>query len=153
MGEERTNAAIKRFKVFLRNHPQIVTYVHEHDVKWNDVFDDWVIFGESHEVWEKYGVKNEQDDPSKSESQKKSSFSINKVLKVVDNIDTKQWQERLDTISGALSGIQTFIGQFRQSDADPGQKSTITPNEASERSTSSMPEQQRNQRPFYFRRD
>lgn len=152
MAEEKTSAAIKRFKVFLRSHPEVVEYVHENGIKWNDVFDDWVIFGESHDVWEKYGIKETNQDTSDN-AKKSSSFSFNKVLKVVDNIDTKQWQERLETISGALTGIQSFIGQFRQNNDQNTQNNPDTQNRT-EQSTPSQPTGgPRSQNPFFFRRD
>ncbi|GAY76442.1 YlbD family protein [Sporolactobacillus inulinus] len=147
MAEEKTNAAIRRFKTFLRNHPEIVAYVHKNDIKWRDVFDDWVIFGESHEVWEKYGLKEKssEDDDEKN----RPAFSFHKVLKVVDNIDAKQWQERLETISGAITGIQSFIGQFRQnSDQDPQN----SPNNQ-EQPNQTEPPSDHAHNPFFFRRD
>lgn len=153
MAEEKTNAAIKRFKTFLRNHPEIVAHVHENNIKWSDVFDDWVIFGESHEIWGKYGLKKTKEDDKRDEEKKSSTFSFSKILKVVDNIDTKQWQERLDTISGALTGIQTFVGQFRQSNSQSGQNETGAQNGAEPTSPSQMSGHSRNQNPFFFRRD
>ncbi|SFG38907.1 spore coat protein YlbD [Sporolactobacillus nakayamae] len=152
MTEEKTSAAIKRFKVFLRSHPEIVEYVHENGIRWNDVFDDWVIFGESHDVWEKYGIKETNQDTTEK-SKKSSSFSFNKVLNVVDNIDTKQWQERLETISGALTGIQSFIGQFRQNNDQSTQNNPDTQNRTEQSSPTQPIGGPRNQNPFFFRRD
>ncbi|GGL44936.1 spore coat protein YlbD [Sporolactobacillus putidus] len=150
MAEEKTNEAIKRFKSFLRDHPEIVNHVRSKDKKWSDVFDDWVIFGESHEIWKTYGV-----DIEKKKKETRPVFNWNNVLKAVDKIDTKQWQERLDTLSGALTGIQTFIGQFRQDggqNGQPGQNSGQNVSGAAP----APPASDRTgdgQRPFFFRRD
>lgn len=112
MTEDKTNDAIKRFKSFLKQHPEIVKSVKEKGKSWNEVFDDWVLFGEKHEVWETYGVQIE-----KSSKPSSGSLSLNKMLSYIDKIDTKNWQERLENLNGALASIQSLIGQFQ-----PGQK-------------------------------
>lgn len=123
MTDDKTNDAIKRFKSFLKQHPEIIKNVKEKGKSWNEVFDDWVLFGESHEVWETYGVEVEK--ASKSSS---GSLSLNKMLSYIDKIDTKNWQERLENLNGALASIQSLIGQFQpgqkeENPAQPGQPS------------------------------
>lgn len=150
MAEEKTNAALRHFKAFLRKNPEIVTYVREHDIKWSNVFDDWVIFGESNDIWKTYGVNPEK----KTEKNASPPFSWKKILKTVDNIDTKQWQERLDTLSGALSGIQSLIGQFRQTGGQNGSAEDGNSQNSSDQPTASqMSGHTDEQRPFFFRKD
>ncbi|MCL1630965.1 YlbD family protein [Sporolactobacillus sp. CPB3-1] len=148
MAVSKTNEAIKRFKNFLRSHPEIVDYVHKNGIKWNDVFDNWVIFGENHEIWKKYGVQSVETE-EKNEKKKNVPFSLNKILKAVDTIDTKQWQNRLETISGALNGIQSFIGQFQQTN------DSNTPDQTRTQEGTDRPplNGERPQNPFFFRRD
>ncbi|WP_018962067.1 spore coat protein YlbD [Sporolactobacillus vineae] len=111
MAEEKTNDALNRFKKFLRRNPEIVDYVREHHLSWSHLFDEWVIFGEDDPVWEKYGAKvakkEEKDAPA-------SSLSWKKIVDKVDHIDTGRWQERLNTVNGALTGIRSLISQFSQ---------------------------------------
>lgn len=143
LAEEKTNDALRRFKAFLRKNPQIVAYTRKHNKKWSDVFDDWVIFGESHDIWKSYGVATAK---TQEEEKPRSALSWNKIIQTVDKIDTQQWQKRLNNISGALSGIQTLIGQFRQNrsangpetDGNDGRNRAETPGE---------------HQPFFFRRD
>lgn len=118
MVEEKTNDAIRRFKAFLRKHPEIVAHVQENGLKWQNVFDEWVIFGESHEIWASYGVKTEKGADGGSKSG--GGLSLGKFLDALDRMDAQQWQDRLNTLSGALTGIQQLIGQFRQEEGEPG---------------------------------
>ncbi|RYL95435.1 hypothetical protein EWI07_02735 [Sporolactobacillus sp. THM7-4] len=146
VAEVKTNDAIKRFKLFLRKHPEIVENVRKNDKKWRDVFDDWVIFGESHEIWKSYGVD------LKGKSGQRSPFSWNKIIDAVDKIDTKDWQERLNTISGALTSIQSLIGQFQ------GNKQNVSTNSNGQNtsggtSSQGAPGGSGQQGPFFFRRD
>ncbi|MFT8317237.1 MAG: spore coat protein YlbD [Sporolactobacillus sp.] len=169
MSEEKTNDAVQKFKIFLKNHPEIITHVRKNKIKWNDVFDDWVIFGESHEIWKSYGVdvKRAAAEKEKAPEKKVSSVSWDKILGTIDKLDTSQWQERLDTISGALNGIQSFIGQFKQNSADTP---PAEPQQASQQGAARQPSAARdrrrrpqasqmpgsrpmNRRPFFFRKD
>ncbi len=109
MARGQTEEATKRFKRFLRKHPEIITHVRTHKISWKNVYEDWLIFGESGDVWEKYGVVIKKD-----EKPVRRSFSWDQIVSAVDHVDTKQWQERLDTLSGALDGLRTLIGEFRQ---------------------------------------
>ncbi|RYM07281.1 hypothetical protein EWH99_01025 [Sporolactobacillus sp. THM7-7] len=147
--EEKTNDAVRRFKIFLRKHPEIVENVRTNQKKWRDVYDDWVIFGESHDIWKSYGIKREE----KGESGNASPISWNKILNAVDKIDAEQWQKRLDNISGAISGIQQLIGQFQKESRPNG--SANQNKESRER----IPVSAENhgapgrQGPFFFRKD
>ncbi|TGB00184.1 hypothetical protein E4665_00460 [Sporolactobacillus shoreae] len=150
MTEEKTNDAVRHFKAFLRKNPEIVAYVREHDLKWGKVFDDWVIFGESNDIWKTYGVTPEK----KEEKNNEPPFSWKKILKTVDNIDAKQWQDRLNTLSGALSGIQSLIGQFRQTGGQNGQnEGGREQNPGGNHETQQSPGNTGDQPPFFFRRD
>ncbi|MFX3618362.1 MAG: spore coat protein YlbD [Sporolactobacillus sp.] len=173
MSEEKTNDAVQKFKIFLKNHPEIITHVRKNRIKWNDVFDDWVIFGESHEIWKSYGVdvKKVAAEKEKTPEKKGSSVSWDKILGTIDKLDTSQWQERLDTISGALNGIQSFIGQFKQNSADTTTaEQNSEPQQASQQGAGAQPSAARdrrrrpqasqmpgsrpmNRRPFFFRKD
>ncbi|WP_353947665.1 spore coat protein YlbD [Sporolactobacillus sp. Y61] len=145
MTEDRTNDAKKRFKAFLRRNPKIITYVREHDKRWSEVFDDWVIFGESHEIWEKYGGRSNQSDQSDQKKETGAQLSWHKIMEKVDHIDTRQWQERLNTLNGAITGIQTLIGQFRQE--------TKTDSQGQGQSGQDRSLEDGRRPPFYFRRD
>ncbi|MFT8390767.1 MAG: spore coat protein YlbD [Sporolactobacillus sp.] len=124
MVAEKTNESVRKFKVFIKTHPEIISHVRKNGLKWNDVFDDWALFGDSSELWANYGVNAEKKPSSdqtddrqigaQGDKKSDSAFSWTKILETLDTLDTKQWQERLDTLSSALGGLQTFIGQFKQ---------------------------------------
>lgn len=153
MTEEKTNDAVNRFKKFLRGNPEIVSYVREHQLSWSNLFDEWVIFGEEDPVWEKYGVKVAEKEKEKPES----PISWKKIMDKVDHIDTGRWQERLNTVSGALTGIRSLISQFGQSGTEQNsgeqpQNSGSGHNDSAQtqREQPRTPDRPESQRPFYF---
>ncbi|CAM3184809.1 spore coat protein YlbD [Sporolactobacillus spathodeae] len=168
MPAEKTSDTVKRFKLFVKSHPEIVAYVHQNKLKWNDVFDDWAIFGESPEIWKSYGAdvketaqtkeKSETTPAEKPSKNSGSTLSWNKILETIDTLDTTQWQERLDTLSSALGGLQTFIGQFKQQENSTGAAST-PPNPPTARPYAGRtqrvynPPRRSNRRSGFFRKD
>ncbi|WP_051263369.1 spore coat protein YlbD [Tuberibacillus calidus] len=99
----KTNEAVNNFKAFLRSHPEIIQAVKEQGKSWKDVFDEYVLFGEDHEIWESYGVKKHimKKPPGAAE--------IMRILDFIGNLDAKAVQEHLEQINGALTNIQELI--------------------------------------------
>lgn len=148
MAEEKTNDALNRFKKFLRSNPEIINHVREHQLSWSHVFDEWVIFGEEDPVWEKYGAKIAKKEEKTAEV---NSLSWKKIMEKVDQVDTARWQERLNTVSGALTGIRSLISQFGPDST--AQNSGETQQNDQAQAPQTRPDTQSSpdsQRPFYF---
>ncbi|MGV3487826.1 MAG: spore coat protein YlbD [Tuberibacillus sp.] len=100
---QKTEEAVKAFKSFVRSHPEIIKGVKEQGKTWKDVFDEYVLFGENHEIWEAYGIKKEV---------KKKPRGANEFMRILDfigNLDAKTVQDRLEQLNGALTNIQELI--------------------------------------------
>jgi hypothetical protein len=153
MAEVKTNGALNRFKKFLRRNPEIVDYVREHQLSWSHLFDEWVIFGEDDPVWGKYGAK-----VAKKEGAPASSLSWKRIMDKVDHIDTGRWQERLNTVNGAITGIRSLISQFSQNGNGQNGGAPPQPNSGSGQNGGAQVPQSGTgpgnpsdtQRPFYF---
>ncbi|MFT8871462.1 MAG: spore coat protein YlbD [Sporolactobacillus sp.] len=129
MTTEKKRETVERFKQFLKKHPEITAHVRSHGLKWNDLFDNWVLFGDSPDIWASYGMKidkkadaSAQQHPDAASEQAGSSLTWSKLVEKIDQFDATEWQERLETISGALGGLQTFIGQFKQKEKKAQQR-------------------------------
>ncbi|TCP30490.1 putative coat protein YlbD-like [Scopulibacillus darangshiensis] len=106
MAREKTAESIKAFKRFVQEHPELVKGVKEQDKTWNDIFEEWVLFGEDHEIWETYGIETKSEKSS-------SGDGFKKILSFINDIDTNNLQERLELLNGALNNIQDLIVQFQ----------------------------------------
>ncbi|MFD2616989.1 spore coat protein YlbD [Terrilactibacillus laevilacticus] len=145
MSEQRTNDAIHAFKTFLRKHPEMVKKIKEQGKSWNDIFDEWVLFGEDSEIWDEYGIKRKE---VKKDTGTHKNFSFDKVISFINHIDTKNWENRLETLNGALTSIQGIIGQFQPQQKNNNQQNGTSANENRQTMTEIRP-----QNPFHFRRD
>lgn len=100
---QTTEEAVKSFKQFVKSHPELIKGVKEQEKTWKDVFDEYVLFGEKHEIWEAYGIKKEP---------KKKPPGASEFMRLFDflgNLDAKSVQDKLEQVNGALTNIQELI--------------------------------------------
>jgi hypothetical protein len=100
---QTSEEAVKSFKTFVRNHPELIKGVKEQEKSWKDVFDEYVLFGEDHEIWEAYGLKKE---PKKKPP---GASEFMRILDFLGNLDAKTVQDKLEQINGALTNLQELI--------------------------------------------
>ncbi|MFC7392432.1 spore coat protein YlbD [Scopulibacillus cellulosilyticus] len=133
----KTADSVKAFKQFVQKHPELAKGVKEQGKTWNDIFDEWVLYGEDNEVWETYGVKMEKQKPQPD--------PLKKILSFINGIDAKNLEERLGQLNGALTSIQELIGQFQPK--KPSQNAPQLPQNTMQNIPQNMPPNMRNQ-PF-----
>jgi len=90
---------IDNFKLFVKNNPNLITYVRNNTMSWQKFYELYDIYGEDESVWSKY--KN-------SERNGESSFKINDLIKGV-NIDTIK--EHITTAQKALDFVQELTSK------------------------------------------
>lgn len=102
------------FKEFVKRHPKIVKDVRSNKKTWQELFEDWYMFGEEDSMWDPYkeNVTNDESKP-KSSSTKKDSDFMSQVLSLVKNIDMNEMQKNINNVSGAISNVQQLIEQFQ----------------------------------------
>jgi len=100
---------VNEFKAFVKKHPELIQAVREQKRSWKDVFDEYLLLGEHHEVWKQYGVTSD-DEPRKKP---KGANEIMRALDFISNIDANEMQEHLNSFNGVLTNIQDLIVQFK----------------------------------------
>lgn len=81
---------IDNFKAFVRTIPTIRDEVTSGRYTWQQLYELYVLYGESDKMWEPY---------------KKSQLDLNGILNVVKNVD-------LDALSKSFDGIQKILDLF-----------------------------------------
>lgn len=113
----QTHPKVDEFKDFVKRHPKIVKEVRSNKKTWQELFEDWYLFGEDDSMWEKYKDNHSSDENRKDKSQntttKKDSDFMSQVLSIVKNIDMNEMQKNLSSVSGAISNVQQLIEQFQ----------------------------------------
>ncbi|MDF2556200.1 MAG: hypothetical protein K0R71_28 [Bacillales bacterium] len=128
MDTENLHPSVENFKQFVQRNPKIVQEVRQGRKSWQELYEDWFIFGENHETWRDINDQpmdsGSNSEPAKSEN--KSDF-MNQILGYIKKIDMDQVQSQMNNLSSALSTVQGVISQF--SNGNKGSASNTTSSE------------------------
>lgn len=128
MVQKSPSAKVSRFKEFVRNHPGLIHEVRDHKRSWQDIYEEWDIFGEDPDLWNAYlssGQAKKVKAPKgqsagsgkEASSGKKSQLSLASLFSLLEKIDFDQLQNNLSQFSGALENAQKVMGQFQKKDS------------------------------------
>ena len=92
------------FKVFVKNHPELIRYIKSGDMSWQKFFEIYSIYGTDNNIWNKYFSNNDSDSSSSS-----NSMSVSDLIKMVKNVDLDSVQKNITNISKALGLVQSLI--------------------------------------------
>ncbi|HEX6923111.1 MAG TPA: spore coat protein YlbD [Bacillales bacterium] len=124
MVQKSPSAKVAKFKAFVKSHPGLIDEVRGSNRSWQNVYEEWDIFGEDPEIWEPYlpqnrtkGAKGSKrqgaGSAAKQTSSKKSQLSLASLFALLEKVDFDQLQNNLTQISGALENAQKLMGQFQ----------------------------------------
>ena len=102
----------EEFKVFVKDHPELIKYVKTGDMTWQKFFEIYSIYGIDNEIWNKYF----------NEEKSENNIGINEIIDMVKKVDLESVQKNITNISKAIGLIQSLI-----SGEDVNQNETYTP--------------------------
>ncbi|WP_186577576.1 YlbD family protein [Aquibacillus kalidii] len=121
--EEELSPSIKEFKQFVKQHPGLIKNVRRGKGDWQSYFEKYVLLGEDDPSWEKYKSADFEDNDLNAKTKEKSSTKnkkskdkqefMNQFMKYIENVDFNKVEGHINQINGALSNIQTLVGQFK----------------------------------------
>ncbi|MDQ0253846.1 hypothetical protein J2S74_001218 [Evansella vedderi] len=134
---------VKKFKAFVKNNPYILKPVKNGDKTLQDLFEEYLLFGEEDDIWETYRSdddeidedenedvesdeeKEEEEEESKGKKGKKSSskesLGTQDILNMLKKINFNDMQEHLAQFGGVLASVQELLNQFKQNPQQPSQ--------------------------------
>ena len=105
----------EEFKTFVKNHPGLKKLIYEEHKSWQTLFEEWTLFGEEHEMWEKYldgdilidktdDVKNVKEPTN--QTSKEMSSNIGEIIKTCVN-----YVKKLDTdsVTKTVNNVQKLM--------------------------------------------
>ena len=115
MMESRMN----EFKKFVSLHPLLRDEVKNGKRTWQNIYEEWVLYGESETIWGKYVIVDNKGDATKSNRESKSmGFSnilnnevIKNTLDYIKKIDPNKINNTLNNMQKVIQIIQTFTGK------------------------------------------
>ncbi len=87
------------FKLFARNHPELVNAIKSGDTSWQKLYEIYDIYGEDDRAWKTYFNKGT------------SSSGINGITDIMKNIDMESVQKHINTAQKALGIVQELTGK------------------------------------------
>lgn len=106
---------VARFKEFVREHPKLVNEVRNNNRSWQQIYEEWEIFGSKHEIWDSYlpkGKSKKRTDDDSSRSDGNSPEALAGLLSLLKKIDIDDLQKYISQFGGVLSNVQKVMDQF-----------------------------------------
>ena len=115
------SAKMEEFRVFVSKHPLLKDEVRNKKFTWQNVYEEWVLYGENDESWKKYeqvninGSDNFESLENQTESQKSQETTVNldsikSIMNYVQKINPDSLNKTLNTVQKVIQIAQTFSG-------------------------------------------
>ena len=115
------SAKMEEFRTFVSKHPLLRDEVRNNKFTWQNVYEEWVLYGEDDESWKKYEradqIKSESlntdDEDQITENQTSSTVnldSIKSIMNYVQKINPDSLNKTLNTVQKVIQIAQTFSG-------------------------------------------
>ena len=108
-------AKIDNFKLFVKNNPNLITYVKNNTMSWQKFYELYDLYGEDNSVWNEYLNKDTTVNSIKTESKKSSKFSD--ILDMAKNLDTNKLQDGISSVQKAIGLIGDMLVKDKKPDA------------------------------------
>ena len=108
-------AKIDNFKLFVKNNPNLITYVKNNTMSWQKFYELYDLYGEDNNVWNEYLNKDTTVNTTKTESKKSNKFSD--ILDMAKNLDTNKLQDGISSVQKAIGLIGDILVQDKKPDA------------------------------------
>ena len=93
------------FKGFVKNHPELVTFIKNKEMTWQDFYNIYDIYGDDNNAWDKYFNSNS------TSSSNTSVTGLGELTNLVKNINMDNIQKHIKTAQKAISVIQELTGK------------------------------------------
>jgi hypothetical protein len=108
-------AKIDNFKLFVKNNPNLITYVKNNTMSWQKFYELYDLYGEDNNVWNEYLNKDTTVNTTKTESKKSNKFSD--ILDMAKNLDTNKLQDGISSVQKAIGLIGDILVKDKKPDS------------------------------------
>lgn len=114
------SAKMEEFRTFVSKHPLLRDEVRNNKFTWQNVYEEWVLYGEDDDSWKKYekidsiNAKQISDNNETNVSDNANSTvnldSIKSIMNYVQKINPESLNRTLNTVQKVIQIAQTFNG-------------------------------------------
>lgn len=101
----------ERFKIFVRNHPNLANFVHDKKMTWQQFYELYDLYGEDDKVWGSF-LNNSSDRSSTINTSNNTNSSINLVNTLRDFLGLFKGID-LNTVQKTLTSLDKAIEAFK----------------------------------------
>lgn len=115
---------VRKFKAFVKNNPYVLRDVKKGDKTLQDLFEEFMLFGEEDDIWETYknedGEVNGEEEVGEDEKKKtgKESIRVKDILNAFKKMNMNDLQDNLAQLSGVIASVQELLMQFKQGETN-----------------------------------
>lgn len=120
MSKNELHPSVQQFKDFVGKHPKLIKEVKEQQASWQPYYEKWVLLGEEDSFWDQYRDEGENVQSQKNNSKQKEETKekdnqefMGQLMGIVEKVDLNKVQEHIQQLNGAVTNIQTLVGQFQ----------------------------------------
>ena len=95
-------AKIDNFKLFVKNNPNLITYVKNNTMSWQKFYELYDLYGEDENIWGEYLGSSSA---SSNKVEKKSTSRFSDILDMAKNIDANKLQDSISSVQKAIGLI------------------------------------------------
>lgn len=118
------SSKMEEFRKFVSKHPLLRDEVRTNKFTWQNVYEEWVLYGEDDESWKKYekqdqikfdtfDTSQEENQTNNDQTQSNSTVnldSIKSIMNYVQKINPESLNKTLNTVQKVIQIAQTFSG-------------------------------------------
>lgn len=110
------SAKMDEFRSFVNKHPLLRDEVRNNKFTWQNIFEEWTLYGEEDEGWKKYETPtvSVQEQSNNQENETSNSTvnldSIKSIMNYVQKINPDSLNKTLNTVQKVIQIAQTFSG-------------------------------------------
>ncbi|WP_335870485.1 YlbD family protein [Bacillus sp. 2205SS5-2] len=122
MGKKELHPSVLEFKKFVQNHPSLAKEVHSGRSTWQELFEDWYLFGEEDPKWDPFKKEGSSENQAKEKNENKGL--MDQLSGILQKMEPDQIQNHISNLSQALGAIQGVLTQFSSSNSSSTQVKT-----------------------------
>ena len=92
------------FKVFVKNHPELASYVMNNKVSWQQFYELYDLYGEDNSVWDNY-IKKSTITTQRNITNSKEN-AMGELIKMVKNVDLASVQKTVGNLQKTIGLLQ-----------------------------------------------
>lgn len=105
------SSRMDEFREFVSKHPLLKDDVRANKMTWQNIYEEWSLYGENDESWKKYeGEIKKEEVTNENSSSMVNMDSIKSIMNYVQKLNPDSVNKTLNTVQKVIQIAQTFSG-------------------------------------------